>query len=109
MADRVVAYYYDEQTSEYSYNYIHPWRPIRSKLVHSLISGYGLPQQMVVHRPRASSYEQLTEFHADGEAPGDTRHRSAAQPPQSPSMRPCAARARTPLPAAQITSTCFKT
>lgn len=60
-ADKVVAYYYDEESSDYSYNYVHPWRPIRSKLVHTLITGYGLQNQMVIHRPTPRTHEQLTE------------------------------------------------
>lgn len=66
-ADKVVAYFYDEESGNYTYGYAHPWRPHRTKLVHSLVDGYGLPGQMLVHRPQSRSFDQLTEFHADGE------------------------------------------
>jgi histone deacetylase 1/2 len=63
----VVAYYYDEESGNYCYTVNHPWRPHRSKLVHNLVTGYNLEQEMIVHRPRARTFEEITEFHADGE------------------------------------------
>jgi len=48
------------------YNPAHPWRPHRSTLVHSLVSGYDLNDKMMIHRPTARTYDQLTQFHADG-------------------------------------------
>jgi histone deacetylase 1/2 len=63
----VVAYYYDEESGNYCYTVNHPWRPHRSKLVHNIVTGYNLEKEMIVHRPRARTFEELTEFHADGE------------------------------------------
>ncbi len=70
-SDKVVAYYYDQDYGNYTYGYAHPWRPHRSKLVHSIVDGYGLGKVMVVHRPNPRTFEQLTEFHADGTWAGD--------------------------------------
>lgn len=64
----VVAYYHDEESGNYCYTVNHPWRPHRSKLVHNIVTGYHLEKEMIVHRPRARTFEELTEFHADGEA-----------------------------------------
>jgi hypothetical protein len=64
----VVAYYYDEESGNYCYTVNHPWRPHRSKLVHNLVTGYNLEKEMIVHRPRARTFEEITEFHADGGA-----------------------------------------
>eukprot|EP00775_Hariotina_reticulata_P005430 gene5430-5663_t len=61
----VVAYYYDEESGNYCYTVNHPWRPHRSKLVHNLVTGYNLEKEMIVHRPRARTFEEITEFHAD--------------------------------------------
>jgi histone deacetylase 1/2 len=62
----VVAYYYDEESGNYCYTVNHPWRPHRSKLVHNLVTGYNLEKEMIVHRPRPRTFEEITEFHADG-------------------------------------------
>lgn len=44
-----------------------PMRPHRARLVYSLVNSYGLGKQMQVFRPEPRTYDQLTEFHADGE------------------------------------------
>lgn len=41
-------------------------RPHRARLVYSLVNSYGLGKQMSVYRPEPRSFDQLTEFHADG-------------------------------------------
>lgn len=65
-AKPVVAYYYDEEGGNYCYTVNHPWRPHRSKLVHNLVTGYDLEKEMIVHRPRPRTFDEITEFHADG-------------------------------------------
>jgi histone deacetylase 1/2 len=62
---KVVSYFHDDDGGMYMYNPAHPWRPHRSTLVHSLVSGYDLNDKMVIHRPRPRTYEELTMFHAD--------------------------------------------
>ncbi|KIY93615.1 histone deacetylase 1/2 [Monoraphidium neglectum] len=62
---KVVSYFHDDESGIFMYNPAHPWRPHRSTLVHSLVQGYELEDKMVVHRPRARSFEELTMFHAD--------------------------------------------
>lgn len=44
-----------------------PMRPHRARLVYSLVNSYGLCKQMSLFRPQPRSFDQLTEFHADGE------------------------------------------
>jgi len=63
--ERTVSYFYDDESGNYMYNPSHPWRPHRTKLVHSLVTGYGLPNEMIVHRPRPRTFDELTQFHAD--------------------------------------------
>lgn len=41
-------------------------RPHRARLVFSLVNSYGLGKQMQVFRPEPRTFDQLTEFHADG-------------------------------------------
>ena len=43
-----------------------PMRPHRARMVYSLVNSYGLGKQMSVYRPEPRSFDQLTEFHADG-------------------------------------------
>jgi acetoin utilization deacetylase AcuC-like enzyme len=64
--DKQVSYFYDDESGNYMYNVAHPWRPHRTKLVHSLVEGYGLEKEMMVRRPRARTRDELTQFHADG-------------------------------------------
>ncbi len=35
-------------------------------MVYSLVDNYGLGKQMLVYRPEPRSFDQLTEYHADG-------------------------------------------
>lgn len=65
--DRIVGYFYDEEIGNYCYGGGNPMRPHRARLVYSLVSSYGLHKNLIVHRPVPRSFEQLTEFHADGE------------------------------------------
>lgn len=48
---------------------LNPMRPHRVRLTHKLVESYGMTGQLKVHRPLPRSFEQITEFHADGELP----------------------------------------
>ena len=58
----------DEEIGNFCYGGGNPMRPHRARMVYSLVDNYGLGKQMLVYRPEPRSFDQLTEFHADGEA-----------------------------------------
>lgn len=68
-SEKVVSYFYDEELGNFCYGGGNPMRPHRVRLTHSLVNNYGMDKQLVVHRPRPQTAEQITGFHADGEAP----------------------------------------
>lgn len=43
----------------------HPMKPIRMKLAHHLVLGYGLHRKMECFRPHLASAEEMTAFHSD--------------------------------------------
>ncbi len=98
--DRVVSYFYHEEIGNFCYGGGNPMRPHRARLVFSLLKTYGLTQNMSIHRPAPRSFEQLTEFHADGargrrpSGAHDTDGRN--NPPARSAQRPAPA----PAPAA---------
>jgi histone deacetylase 1/2 len=65
--DRVVWYSYDEEIGNFCYGGGNPMRPHRARLVFSLLQAYGLSKNMILSRPEPRNFDQLTEFHADGE------------------------------------------
>lgn len=69
-SQKSVAYFYDEEIGNYCYGGGNPMRPHRARMTYSLVNSYGLTQKMLLHRPRARTFEELTAFHADGGAQG---------------------------------------
>ncbi|KAJ1728157.1 histone deacetylase (class I) Clr6 [Coemansia sp. Benny D160-2] len=60
-----VTYYYDEDVGNYNYGYMHPMKPFRMRMAHSLVAAYGLDKKMSIVRPPRASKQQLTRFHSD--------------------------------------------
>ncbi|KAJ2716009.1 hypothetical protein H4R19_000887 [Coemansia spiralis] len=60
-----VTYYYDEEVGNYNYGYMHPMKPFRMRMAHSLVTAYGLDKQMCVVRPPRASAREMSRFHAD--------------------------------------------
>ncbi|PIA12995.1 histone deacetylase Clr6 [Coemansia reversa NRRL 1564] len=60
-----ITYYYDEEVGNYNYGYMHPMKPFRMRMAHSLVTSYGLDKQMTVIRPPRASALEMTRFHAD--------------------------------------------
>ncbi|KAJ2758314.1 histone deacetylase (class I) Clr6, partial [Coemansia nantahalensis] len=60
-----VTYYYDEEVGNYHYGYMHPMKPFRMRMAHSLVTAYGLDKQMSVVRPPRASAREMSRFHAD--------------------------------------------
>lgn len=67
-----MSYFYDEEIGNFCYGGGNPMRPHRARMVYSLLNGYGLSKGMKIHRPEPRSFDQLTEFHADGEGQRST-------------------------------------
>ncbi len=65
-ADKVVAYFYDDDIGNFCYGGGNPMRPHRARMAYTLVDSYGLTKKMMVQRPRPREFEELTEFHADG-------------------------------------------
>ena len=64
-------------------------RPHRVLMTTSLVKGYGLDKSMQLIRPRKRTFEELCEFHADGEAKEGIALVSAANLPSPPRRDPC--------------------
>jgi histone deacetylase 1/2 len=64
--DPIVSYFYDEEVGNYCLGGNNPMRPHRARMTHTLLQGYKLDQKLIVNRPQPRSFEQLTNFHADG-------------------------------------------
>ncbi|KAJ2004354.1 histone deacetylase (class I) Clr6 [Coemansia thaxteri] len=60
-----ITYYYDEEVGNYNYGYMHPMKPFRMRMAHSLVAAYELDKKMNVIRPTRASSLQMTRFHAD--------------------------------------------
>ncbi|KAJ1759821.1 histone deacetylase (class I) Clr6 [Coemansia sp. RSA 1807] len=60
-----ITYYYDEEVGNYNYGYMHPMKPFRMRMAHSLVSAYGLDKHLNVVRPPRASALEMTRFHAD--------------------------------------------
>ncbi|GIL69817.1 hypothetical protein Vretifemale_631 [Volvox reticuliferus] len=64
-AEKVVAYFYDDDIGNYCYGGGNPMRPHRARMCYTLVDSYGLTKKMMVQRPRPREFEELTQFHAD--------------------------------------------
>ncbi|GFR46630.1 hypothetical protein Agub_g8235 [Astrephomene gubernaculifera] len=64
-AEKVVAYYYDDEIGNYDYGGGNPMRPHRARMCYTLVDSYGLTKKMMLQRPRPRTFEELTAFHAD--------------------------------------------
>ncbi|KAJ2449271.1 histone deacetylase (class I) Clr6 [Coemansia sp. RSA 2336] len=64
-APKRITYYYDEEVGNYNYGYMHPMKPFRMRMAHSLVSAYRLDRELNVIRPPRASALEMTRFHAD--------------------------------------------
>ncbi|KAJ2733117.1 hypothetical protein H4R23_002689 [Coemansia sp. Cherry 401B] len=60
-----IAYYYDEEVGNYNYGYMHPMKPFRMRMAHSLVSAYGLDKHMDVIRPPRATAQEMKMFHSN--------------------------------------------
>jgi len=59
------AYFFQPEICNYYFGAGHPMKPIRLKLTHSLLVGYGLLPTLDVYRSHLASHEELAAFHTD--------------------------------------------
>lgn len=52
-----------EDVGSYAYNLVHPMKPHRIKMAHSLIVNTGLVNQLDVLRPKRATAQEMTRFH----------------------------------------------
>ncbi|KAG2487168.1 hypothetical protein HYH03_014150 [Edaphochlamys debaryana] len=64
-AEKVVAYFYDDEIGNFCYGGGNPMRPHRARMAYTLVDSYGLTKKMALQRPRPRDFDELTLFHAD--------------------------------------------
>jgi len=60
-----VAYFYDPDVGNFHYGQLHPMKPHRISVTHSLVLNYGLHKKMQVFKPYIASNADLTRFHSE--------------------------------------------
>ena len=65
-ANKIVSYYYDEDTANYCLGGGSVMRPHRVRMTNTLVKEYNLDEKMMVMRPVPRSEDDLEQFHADG-------------------------------------------
>jgi len=60
-----VAYFYDPDVGNFHYGQLHPMKPHRLSVTHSLVLNYGLHKKMQVFRPYIASGPDMARFHSE--------------------------------------------
>ena len=60
-----VAYFYDPDVGNFHYGPLHPMKPQRLTVTHSLVLNYGLHKKMQVYRPYIASGPDMNRFHSE--------------------------------------------
>jgi len=60
-----VAYFYDPDVGNFHYGPLHPMKPHRLSVTHSLVLNYGLHKKMQVYRPYIASGPDMARFHSE--------------------------------------------
>jgi len=60
-----VAYFYDPEVGNFHYGQLHPMKPHRLSVTHSLVLNYNLHKKMQVFRPYIASMPDMTRFHSE--------------------------------------------
>lgn len=59
-----IAYFYDDDIGNYYYGESHPMKPVRVRMTHSMILGYGLHHKLTIFHPRRASAVEMMRFHS---------------------------------------------
>ncbi|KAK2158305.1 hypothetical protein LSH36_173g05060 [Paralvinella palmiformis] len=65
MASKRIAYFYDPDVGNFHYGPLHPMKPQRLSITHSLVFHYGLHKKMQVYHPYRASAHDMCRFHSD--------------------------------------------
>jgi len=60
-----VAYFYDPEVGNFHYGPMHPMKPHRLSVTHSLVLNYGLHKKMQVYKPYIASGPDMARFHSE--------------------------------------------
>jgi len=60
-----VAYFYDPDVGNFHYGQLHPMKPHRIAVTHSLVLNYGLHKKMQVFRPYIANGPDMARFHSE--------------------------------------------
>jgi len=60
-----VAYFYDPDVGNFHYGPLHPMKPQRLTVTHSLVLNYGLHKKMQVYRPYIANGPDMNRFHSE--------------------------------------------
>jgi len=60
-----VAYFYDPDVGNFHYGPMHPMKPHRLSVTHSLVLNYGLHKKMQVYKPYIASGPDMARFHSE--------------------------------------------
>lgn len=64
MSNKTPIYYYDPTVGNFHYGQMHPMKPHRIQITHSLVLHYGLHKKMHFYQPRLATKTDLTTFHS---------------------------------------------
>lgn len=59
-----VSFYYSHDAGTYYYGASHPMKPHRFRLIHGLLTSYGVFRKLDVFRPHRSDFGEMTQFHS---------------------------------------------
>jgi len=60
-----VAYFYDPDVGNFHYGPMHPMKPHRLSVTHSLVLNYGLHKKMAIFKPYVASGPDMARFHSE--------------------------------------------
>ncbi|KAA1468553.1 histone deacetylase complex catalytic component RPD3 [Dentipellis sp. KUC8613] len=64
-----VCYFFDSDVGGFHYGpghpYVHPMKPTRIRMCHSLVMNYGLYKRMEIFRAKPATKREMTQFHSD--------------------------------------------
>ncbi|EFX81904.1 histone deacetylase 3-like [Daphnia pulex] len=64
-ANKVVSYFHDQDVGNFHYGPLHPMKPQRLAVTHSLVLHYGMYKKMQVYRPYRASAHDMCRFHSE--------------------------------------------
>lgn len=60
-----MSYFYDSSVGSIYYGPGHPMKPLRMKMTHQLVLGYGLHKKLNIYEPHRASVNEMCAFHSE--------------------------------------------